>query len=131
MHPIILGKVPQFPLGSLPSSLSRAAWGLPSYSRYAGKMCPRPPSCSAIVTTSDKGFVEHLKSTSCPECFELPRHILYQEAKAAVNRNLESLKVRPLPVSQIETVIAFCFRSIKFYLFSSVSLPHIAHRNHG
>ena len=69
-------------------------------------MCPRPPSCSAIVTTSDKGFVEHLKSTGCPECFELARHILYQEVKAAVDRYLESLKSGHAGVSYVGRHIA-------------------------
>jgi hypothetical protein len=54
-------------------------------------MCPRTDSCSEIVAARDEGFVEHLKMTGCPECLALAQSILCREAKAAVNRFLQSL----------------------------------------
>jgi hypothetical protein len=55
-------------------------------------MCSRTESCSAIVAGRDEGFVEHLTTTGCPECFEMAQRIFYRVAKEAVHRFLESLK---------------------------------------
>jgi hypothetical protein len=55
-------------------------------------MCRRMDSCSAISPGRDESFVEHLKATGCPECFEIAQRILYRAAKEGVNRFLESLK---------------------------------------
>jgi hypothetical protein len=55
-------------------------------------MCSHTESCISIVAGRDECFVEHLKATGCPECFETAQRILYRAAKEAVNRFLESLK---------------------------------------
>src|ERR1700692_2045064 len=55
-------------------------------------ICSRTESCSAIGAGRDEGFVEHLTTTGCPECFEMAQRILYRVVTEAVNRFLESLK---------------------------------------
>jgi hypothetical protein len=55
-------------------------------------MCARTESCSEIVAGRDESFIEHLKATGCPECFEIARRILHRAAKEGVDGFLESLK---------------------------------------
>jgi hypothetical protein len=54
----------------------------------------------------NSSFVEHLKSTQCPQCFRLVQYLLYEEAKSFINRYLQSLKPSPAAKRSIKSLSA-------------------------